>query len=291
MDALRAPLAGEIEQEGRVEPVVHTHAAKGMPHDGPFVERTSALSAFSALSARARLFGRAPAERLRSGVAPAPAPPTIDGVDLRQLRSSLVAAQIVGVATLLRSIAYDRWITVLAAVLLLIGATAAQRGRTWGVALAFAAAVAFPVAWMIGIAPPWFALVGIVGSLPFAIASRAFARFDKGATTVLALIAMTAGALGALAWKEYAWSIFTMFPAFRPSIEAQHGLALTAVVASAALAMRFGRSALGGTGGEQHVRIAQHVRVGEVANGEVTETAAADEADEAESHERRRAGR
>ena len=96
-------------------------------------------------------------------------------MDQRRLQLSLVIAQVVGAATLLRSVAYDRWITVLAAALLIVGASAARRGRSWGVGLALGAAASFPVAWAIGIAPPWFCLVG---ALPFAIASRAFARFD-----------------------------------------------------------------------------------------------------------------
>ena len=53
----------------------------------------------------------------------------------------VAVAQAIGIATLLRSVAYDRWITVLVSALLIGGTMAAQRGRTWGVALAFAPAV------------------------------------------------------------------------------------------------------------------------------------------------------
>jgi len=187
-------------------------------------------------------------------------------VDLHRLQRSLVAAQLVGAATLLRSVAYDRWITVLAAVLLIVGATAARRGRSWGVGLALAAAAAFPVAWAIGIAPPWFCLVGIVGALPFAIASRAFARFDKGATALLAFLAASAGAIGAIAWKEYAWSIFTTFPISRPSIEAQHGLALATLTTIVAVAAVMAKGKRGELAGGPHVRIAEHVRVADSAH-------------------------
>jgi hypothetical protein len=144
---------------------------------------------------------------------------------------SLVVAQAVAVMTLLRSIAYDRWITVVAALLLIAGAMAAQRGRTWGIGLAFAAAVAFPVAFAIGIAPPWFCLVGLAGAWPFALTARPFARFDKGATIMLAAVAATVGTAAAVAWKEVAWSVFMTFPLLRPSIEAQHGVALAATLA------------------------------------------------------------
>jgi len=187
-------------------------------------------------------------------------------VDLRRLQLSLVAAQLVGAATLIRSVAYDRWITVLAAVLLIAGATAARRGRSWGVGLALGAAAAFPVAWAIGIAPPWFCLVGLVGALPFAIASRAFARFDKGATALLAFLAAAAGTIGAVAWKEYAWSIFTTFPVSRPSIEAQHGLALTALTAVVAAVALMSRSKNGELASGQRLRVAQELRVADSAH-------------------------
>ena len=186
-------------------------------------------------------------------------------MDLRRLQLSLFAAQLVGAATLLRSVAYDRWITVLASVLLIAGATAARRGRSWGVGLALSAAAAFPVAWFIGIAPLWFCFVGLIGALPFAIASRAFARFDKGATALLALLAGSAGAIGAIAWKEYAWSIFQSFPISRPSIEAQHGLALTMLTTVAAVAMLMTRSKTAESTGGERVRIAQHLRVADSA--------------------------
>ena len=179
-----------------------------------------------------------------------------------------------GVATLLRSIAYDRSITVLASVLLIAGATAAQRGRTWGAALAFGAAAAFPVAWLIGIAPAWFVLVGLIGAAPFALASRALARFDRGATAILTTAAAAMGALGAIAWKEYAWSLFESFPVIRPSVEAQHGLALTAVLVSAVLAVRMGR---GGDNEQARVRVGPQVRIADMARVDAAELAALDD--------------
>jgi hypothetical protein len=183
-----------------------------------------------------------------------------------RLRVSLVVAQAVAVMTLLRSIAYDRWITVLASLLLIGGAMAAQRGRTWGIGLAFAAAVAFPVAFAIGIAPPWFCLVGLAGAWPFALTARPFARFDKGATMMLAAVAATVGTVAAVAWKEVAWSIFMTFPSLRPSIEAQHGVALAATLAVVvgALAGRARHPAAVDASASQgaRVRFGERVRVG-----------------------------
>ncbi|MDB5218702.1 MAG: hypothetical protein JWO86_6629 [Myxococcaceae bacterium] len=202
-----------------------------------------------------------------------------------RLRLSLVAAQVVGVLTLLRSIAFDRWITVLASLFLIGGAMAAQRGRTWGIPMALAAAVAFPVAFAIGIAPPWFCLVGIAGALPFAISARPFARFDKGATMLLAAITTTLGAAAAIAWKEVAWSVFMTFPSLMPSIHAQHGVALAATLAVVvgALAGRARHPAEGaGTEsfeGEARVRIGERVRIGNDATGSAHADAFEEEAE------------
>jgi hypothetical protein len=202
-----------------------------------------------------------------------------------RLRLSLVIAQAVGVLTLLRSIAFDRWITVLASLLLIGGAMAAQRGRTWGVPLAFAAAVAFPVAFLIGIAPPWFCLVGLAGAWPFALSARPFARFDKGATVLLAAITTTLGAAAAITWKEVAWSVFVTFPSLRPSIDAQHGVALAAVLAVVvgALAGRARHPAIRvgaeSEAGEARVRIGERVRIGSDATGSLHADAFEEEAE------------
>jgi len=141
----------------------------------------------------------------------------------------------VALATLVRSIAFDRWITVLASLLLITGAVAARRGRTWGVALTFAQAAAFPVAFLIGIAPPWFCLVGAIGSLPFLLSSRALLRFDKTATRVLAALGMLGGALGAIGWSAFAATVFNAIPVTTPSVYPHHGLIalLTAIVGGA----------------------------------------------------------
>ena len=84
----------------------------------------------------------------------------------RTVQTSLVAAQVVGFAPLLRSVAWDRWITVLVSVMLLLGTTAALRGRSWGIALSLAAAAFFPAAWLLGMAPFWFLAAGAVAAWP-----------------------------------------------------------------------------------------------------------------------------
>lgn len=183
----------------------------------------------------------------------------------RRMRQALLVAEIVGALTLVRSVAYDRWITVLASVLLLTGVAAARHNRAWGVWLALGAAAAFPVAFAIGIAPLWFCLVGLAGALPFLLASRAFARFDKGATAILAGIAATVGALGAVAWKQVAFTLFDIFPFLRPTIHPHHGLllAVLAVAGGVALVLRMRAADRAeaaqvrvGAGAETNVRVA-----------------------------------
>ncbi len=155
----------------------------------------------------------------------------------------MLVAEIAAVATLARSIAYDRWITVLAASILVLGALAARRQRTWGVGLALGAAASFPVAFLVGIAPAWFVLVGIAGALPFLATSRALARFDARSTVFLASLAAAVGGACAWGWKQIAWSVFEAIPALGPSLEANHGVAL-GVLGAIALAVA-GRRVLG----------------------------------------------
>lgn len=149
----------------------------------------------------------------------------------RRLQTWLIGAQAVGFATLLRSVAFDRWITVLAAALLVVGAATALRGRTWGVVLAFASSMAFPVAWLIGIAPAWFAGVGVIGAMPFLLTYPALARVDRRAAALLALLAGSAGALGAVTWKLVAWDAIHAFPSLWPSGYPRHPLAVSALLA------------------------------------------------------------
>jgi len=155
------------------------------------------------------------------------------------LRAPLRIAQIVTLATLVRSVVFDRWITVSIALVLLGGIFAAKRGRTWGVGLALAAAVAFPVMFLLGMAPGWFCLVGVAGALPFLASLPAFLRFDKQATALLALLAGGVGTGIAYAYHAYALQIFAAFPSLRPGMYPHHGFAmLLALTAGMVLSAR-----------------------------------------------------
>lgn len=205
----------------------------------------------------------------------------------QRLHTFLVGAQVVGFATLLRSVAFDRWITVLAALLMVVGATAALRGRTWGVVLAFASAAAFPVAWAIGIAPMWFVYVGVIGALPFLLASGAMARVDRKATMILAALAASAGALGAILWKAVAWDLFAAVPALRPSMLPQHGLAVLALLVGG-LGLMLATTSRTGRGGGPRVDASSEPDRARIAVGSVDHDASVEAEAEADAeHEAR----
>ena len=183
------------------------------------------------------------------------------------LASSLVTAQVLGLFTLLRSVAFDRWMTVAVSLALVAGARAALRGRTWGLLLSFAAALWFPAAFLLGMAPPWFVLIGVLGALPLVKSWRALSAHDGGAAKAAALVSSSAAAFGAVGWKVLAPSLFAAVPAMRPAFFPGHGVALAAIVATAAIvAVRDRRASAAREAGA--VRVAEglegpHVRVQE----------------------------
>jgi hypothetical protein len=154
----------------------------------------------------------------------------------RSLRLPLTAIQFATVAMLMRSVALDRWITVAACLLLLAGSVAGARGRTWGVALAFLIGITFVSIWMLGIAPGWFALVGLLAARPFARMFRHFLRFDWGAAAMLASGATVLGAALGVAWKAFAHDLFAALPLLIPSLEPHHGALVAAIGAAGTVA-------------------------------------------------------
>jgi hypothetical protein len=121
---------------------------------------------------------------------------------------SLTAVNAVAFATLMRSVLFERWTTVVACLALIVGANAALRERTWGVGVVLAVAAAFPVAVLLGFAPGWFLGVGIIGAIPFLLTVRPMIRFDAGATALFAMLAGGTGIAAAYAWREAAYAIF-----------------------------------------------------------------------------------
>jgi hypothetical protein len=126
----------------------------------------------------------------------------------RNLTLSLLVVQAVAIATLARSVLFERWTTVFASIALLLGARAALRSRTWGVGVVLAVATAFPGAVLLGIAPSWFFLVGLAGVVPFVLTLKPMVRFDAGATALFTVLASGIGIAGAYAWREAAYAIF-----------------------------------------------------------------------------------
>lgn len=134
---------------------------------------------------------------------------------------------------LLRSVAFDRWMTVLVSLGLIVGARAAMRGRSWGLLLAFASACWYLAVFFLGMAPLFFVPFAIVAALPLLKAWRAFTGFDRGAAKAAAAIAASAGAGGALGWKAALPWLADTFPALTPTFEAHHGAALIAILSVA----------------------------------------------------------
>jgi hypothetical protein len=126
----------------------------------------------------------------------------------RNLSLALGTVEAIAAITLLRSVVLNRWTTVFAALALLVGARAALRERTWGIGVVLAVATAFPVAVLLGFAPPWFWAVGAVGVVPFLLTVRPMARFDAAAATLFGVLATGTGIAGAFAWREVAYAMF-----------------------------------------------------------------------------------
>jgi hypothetical protein len=138
---------------------------------------------------------------------------TMDGMNREDrlpgnLVLSLVAVQAVAFATLMRSVLFERWTTVVASLVLLVGANAALRARTWGIGVVLAVAAAFAGAVLLGFAPSWFYGVGILGAIPFVLTVRPMARFDAGATALFTMLAGGTAVAAAYAWREAAYAIF-----------------------------------------------------------------------------------
>ncbi len=97
----------------------------------------------------------------------------------------------------------------------------------------------FTGVWALGIAPPWFALVGFLAARPFARLFSHFYRFDRGAAMMLAVLGVGVGSAGAFAWKQFAFDLFSTFPSLIPSAYPHHGLAILGIVAAFAVGRRF----------------------------------------------------
>jgi hypothetical protein len=186
-----------------------------------------------------------------------------------------MAVQLVTVAMLMRSVALDRWITVAASLLLLAASSAAVRGRTWGVAVAYLIGITFMTLCGLGIAPLFFALLGALAIRPFARVFRHLLDFDRGAAATLAVGATALGGAAGLAWKGFAHSLFNAFPAFVPSLYPHHGWLVAAIGAASTLLILRQHRAAPRERGETRTRVSEdaetHVRIAEDAETEADE--------------------
>lgn len=127
---------------------------------------------------------------------------------MHPFRASLWLTLAVGLGTLIRSLAFTRVATVLAALALLVGAHALLRARTWGLALTSAASAAFAGAAALDMGPTWFWGVAVVGSAPLASTVPALRRIDPSAAAVFVGLALAFGLALAVCYRE----ILARFP-------------------------------------------------------------------------------
>lgn len=116
---------------------------------------------------------------------------------MRRLRALLGISAIAGAVLLVLAISSGVWVTAAAALGLLVGSIVGLRGRTWGILLVLASAVAIAVVPFLGIAPWWFLAIGGAGLAPVIASTGALLRADRAVAGLVLGVAMLAGAAGA----------------------------------------------------------------------------------------------
>jgi hypothetical protein len=130
-----------------------------------------------------------------------------------RVRASLFLVFAVSFPLFVRCVVHGYWVTVVATGMLVAGALAAFRWRTWGVGLTLLAGSAFPAAHLLGMAPPWFWAIGVVGALPFVLSWRPMAFFDRPAAKLFAVLAVSGGIACAITWHEIgSWVVANLYP-------------------------------------------------------------------------------
>lgn len=130
-----------------------------------------------------------------------------------RVQASLVLVLLAAGPLFARCVSHGVWVTAIATMMLVAGALAAFRGKTWGVGLTLLAGSAFPAAHLLGMAPSWFWLVGVVGALPFALTWKPMAFFDRPAAKLYAVLAVGGGIACAITWHEIGpWVVANLYP-------------------------------------------------------------------------------
>jgi hypothetical protein len=130
-----------------------------------------------------------------------------------KVQIALVLVLLTAAPLLARCVIEGVWVTVIATGILVTGAIAALRGRTWGVGLTLLAGSAFPAAHLLGMAPSWFWGVGFVGVLPFVLTWKPMAFFDRPAAKLFAVLAVGGGIACAITWHEIGpWVVTHLYP-------------------------------------------------------------------------------
>ena len=90
-----------------------------------------------------------------------------------------------------------RWCTVAASTIVVIGAVAALRNRTWGLLLLVLSSVSFAGAWVFDIAPAWFVSMTVGGFAALCLAAAPLVRRDTLAFVVVTGLVLALGTCAA----------------------------------------------------------------------------------------------
>lgn len=123
----------------------------------------------------------------------------------RRLRVLLGISAVAGALLLSLAIYWGIWVTAAAAAGLLVGSIAGLRGRTWGIVLVLASAIAIFAVPFMGIAAWWFVPIGVAGLAPVAVSAGAMLHADRMAASVLLSLALAAG-LGSAESARQGWA-------------------------------------------------------------------------------------
>ena len=116
---------------------------------------------------------------------------------MRRLRALLGISAIAGAVLLVLAISWGVWVTATAALGLLVGSIVALSGRTWGLLLVLASAVAIALVPFLGIAQWWFLVIGGAGLAPVVASAGPLVRADRAAAGVVLAVALFAGVASA----------------------------------------------------------------------------------------------
>lgn len=162
---------------------------------------------------------------------------------MRFFRFALAPAFVAGAALIYDGAGAQLWLTVLAGAMMVSGALAAGRGRTWGIVACFFPGVAALLAAAVGMAPSWFYWAGAAGVLPFGLLVRAMARRDRAAVALLVSLTFGVAIVALFVWHQIVeWLVARSPHLFRGFNAPLASITLGATAVAVAAYARLGRA-------------------------------------------------